>query len=98
MDIAEQIKKIIKQVSLDTVSTEIANVESMLNDGPQYARPLRPHKVNISGEDYIACDAKVLNRSRGQTGRGDMRYLCRNKTVVGVAVHRSNGNGYRKIA
>lgn len=98
MNLVEQIRKIVRQASVDQVSTEIANVESMLQNGYQCARPLRPHKVQVSGEDYTACDAKVLNKTRGQTGRGNYRYLCKSKEVVGVALHRPNGNGYRRIA
>jgi hypothetical protein len=91
----EKIRKKVKSIDKKKVKAEISILESFM---PTVAPGFNPHCVNIGSENYTAFDAKTINRALNQTGRGDFRYLARNGIIVGLAIHRGNGNGYRRVA
>ena len=94
----DKIRKIkaLRNANLKLAYNEITHVISNILENSQMLISFNPHKVKLDGIDYIACDAKYINKITNQSGRGDYRYLIYGNELVGIAVHNNNG-GYRKV-
>ncbi|MAG60190.1 hypothetical protein CL619_00235 [archaeon] len=89
--------KKLKEVDIPSVRSEVIDITQYLNPKQDEVRSYRPHKVTVKGVDYIACDAKSINRQMNQRGRGDYRHLFTPQgEYVGIAVHAHKG--YKKVA
>ena len=86
----------LRHLDLSRTQVEVATLEIQLRERAAEVESYRPHKVTVAGVDYLACDAKTINRHNHQSGRGDYRYLFRDYAYAGLATHASTG--YRVIA
>jgi hypothetical protein len=91
-----KIQKKAKGSNLAKAWLEVANLEDSHRSG---AIPFghTPHRVNVGGAVFDAYDARTISRVFSSSGRGNYRWLGQDGTIVGLAVHRANGQ-YRRIA
>lgn len=94
--IARKVKSL-RHLDTDRMAEEVASLETMLRERTEAVRNYRPHPVEVGNVRYLACDAKMLNRHAHQSGRGDFRYLFRDSSYAGVAVH-TNSGAYAVVA
>ena len=94
--IARKVKSL-RHLDTNRMAEEVASLELMLRERTEAVRNYRPHPVEVENVRYLACDAKMLNKHAHQSGRGDFRYLFRDLTYVGVAVH-TNSGAYAVVA
>jgi len=94
-EVARKVKEF-QHVRMEKAQDEIACLEMRLRTSPHQMRDVSSHKVIVRGEEYIATDAKYLNREANQRGRGNYRYLFQQAEFAGVAVHTPAGD-YRML-
>jgi hypothetical protein len=87
-----------KNIDENRAKKEYYEIIETLNNPFLWMNPkYHPHKVKIEKYEYIALDAKCLNKHTNQAGRGNLRYLfdISSKEFIGLFYEKDSGKYFQ---